>query len=102
MRIDPKVTTTPVTATSTAETRGKQPAPTPTGPAAGTSSVVNLSSEGAKAASAASSGSTGITGRLAVIKTQLDTGTYPVDLDRLSNRIVDDELMRGRGGKASS
>ncbi|MEJ7601879.1 MAG: flagellar biosynthesis anti-sigma factor FlgM [Kofleriaceae bacterium] len=33
--------------------------------------------------------------RLDKIRAMLDTGTYPIDLDQLASRIVDDEWLRG-------
>lgn len=92
MRIESK-SVTPVAAPSTHEARSAKPDKAPaSAPAA---SVVQLST----AATAATSGDTathGLTQRLAVIKTQLSTGQYAVDLDRLANRIVDDESLRGK------
>jgi len=55
-------------------------------------SVVKLSS----AATAVSRESTGMTGRLERIRALLDKGEYPVDLDQLASRIVDDEIVRGK------
>jgi len=94
MRIEPKVTT-PVTAPTTAEARSAKPE---AAVKHDTSSVVQLSAGATAAASATPGASHGITARLATIKTQLATGTYPVDLDRLANRVVDDDVLRARGG----
>ncbi len=93
MRIEPKV----VTPTPSATTReSSQPAKTTSGVEG--ASVVKLSSAGV-AASGSTDANHGITAKLATIRTQLATGTYPVDLDRLASRIVDDELLRGPGAK---
>jgi anti-sigma28 factor (negative regulator of flagellin synthesis) len=91
MRIAPKVVTPQITR----EPRESQPSAGKTGSAAasGASSVVKLSIAGAAAAGVAPSGPT-TTARLQTIRAMLDKGDYPVDLDQLASRIVDDELVR--------
>jgi anti-sigma28 factor (negative regulator of flagellin synthesis) len=92
MRIDPKVVTTPITR----DARDSQPAAGKPRSAriTGTSSVVKLSIAGSAAsAEAAPSGPT-TTARLQTIRAMLDRGDYPVDLDQLASRIVDDEFLR--------
>lgn len=86
MRIDPKVTTPPVTS----ETRETPARPTAK-PAGSEASVVQLSAAGAAAAEPKKHD---ITTRLQTIKAMIDAGDYPVDLDRLAERIVDDEFLR--------
>jgi flagellar biosynthesis anti-sigma factor FlgM len=92
MRIDPKAVTSPIS-------RDAREAPASTtrnagAPASGASAVVRLSSAGtAVAAGAAGAGPTTTT-RLQTIRAMLDKGEYPVDLDQLASRIVDDELVR--------
>jgi anti-sigma28 factor (negative regulator of flagellin synthesis) len=62
-------------------------------PADSPSSVVAL---GEAAAGAQSSAATGdITARIAKIRDDLAAGAYVVDLDKLSERILDDDLERG-------
>ena len=92
MRIDPKAVTPPITR----DPRDSQPSPTRSSALAapGASSVVKLSIAGtAASAGAAPSGPT-TTARLQTIRAMLDKGDYPVDLDQLASRIVDDELVR--------
>ena len=94
MRIDPKVATPPIT---------REARDTPTGAASSGkagepegASVVKLSSAGT-AASAETSGaapSATTTTRLQTIRAMLDKGDYPVDLDLLASRIVDDDVLR--------
>jgi flagellar biosynthesis anti-sigma factor FlgM len=92
MRIDPKVVTPPVT-------RDAQSASTPaakSSDAGSSASVVKLSAAAAGVASTADT--TGAapttTSRLQTIRAMLDKGNYPVDLDLLASRIVDDEVLR--------
>jgi hypothetical protein len=87
MRIDPKVVISPVTRdTREAPTAAKSGDPT-----AGSASVVKLSAAGASASAAVAPTTTT---RLQTIRAMLDKGDYPVDLDLLASRIVDDELLR--------
>lgn len=89
MRIDPKVVISPVT---------RDARETPSAPKAGdapssSASVVKLSAAG-MTASAESAASPTTTSRLQTIRAMLDKGDYPVDLDVLATRIVDDEVLR--------
>lgn len=88
MRIDPKVAISPVT-------RDAREAPAvKTADAAGSdASVVKLSAAGLTASAEAAASPT-TTSRLQTIRAQLDKGNYPVDLDMLASRIVDDEVLR--------
>jgi len=66
-----------------------------TDPAVSSASVVKLSSAGtAASAEAAPAAGPTTTSRLQTIRAMLDKGAYPVDLDALASRIVDDELVR--------
>ena len=87
MRIDPKVITTPV-ATETRETPARARPRSNTG---GRASVVKLTAAGAAMTEPASPS---ITKRLETIKAMVDAGEYPVDLDKLAERIVDDDMLR--------
>ncbi len=89
MRIDPKLI--PVT---TLEPREKKASATRTS-GGGSASVVTLSSAGATASAATPPE---MSAKLAHIRAQLEKGDYPVDLDKLASRIVDDEVLR-EGGK---
>lgn len=93
MRIDPKVTTQAVTSES-------KDTPTRARPRSSTgaqAAVVKLTAAGAAIAETKSHD---ITTRLETIKAMIDAGDYPVDLDKLAERIVDDEVVRS-GGKAT-
>jgi anti-sigma28 factor (negative regulator of flagellin synthesis) len=102
MRIDPKVLV-PITDRKPASESSAPPRATPEA-AASAASVVKLSSAGA--AVQAEPTNAGITARLSKIRSLLDKGEYPVDLDALASRIVDDELGRaqpsGQGGQGGS
>jgi anti-sigma28 factor (negative regulator of flagellin synthesis) len=87
MRIDPKVAISPVTREAREPSAGKA------NDAASSASVVKLSAAGA-AVSAESAASPTTTTRLQTIRSMLDKGDYPVDLDLLASRIVDDDLLR--------
>ncbi len=86
MRIDPKGSV-PRTSLEPRAPAGSI-APPPSGPAA---SIVKLSAAGASITDAARPASTQ---RLAQIRQQLDKGEYPVDLDALAARIVEDDVLR--------
>lgn len=96
MRIDPNVsnavaitaTTLDVTKPAPAALR-RQPNPRP-------ASIVTLSSLGTALADEPTSPRT--TARLERIRALLDAGEYPIDLDQLAQRIVDDDVLR-EGGK---
>jgi len=90
MRIDPKVAISPVTR------EAREPSANKANDAASSASVVKLSAAGA-AVSAESAASPTTTTRLQTIRAMLDKGDYPVDLDLLASRIVDDDLLRAGG-----
>jgi anti-sigma28 factor (negative regulator of flagellin synthesis) len=90
MRIDPNavaVTATTADATKPVSTR-RRPSTKP-------ASVVKLSSAGAALTTEAVSPRT--TARLERIRALLDAGEYPIDLDQLATRIVDDDVLREGG-----
>lgn len=89
MRIDSTTAPTPITTT---EPKTSQVA---TGKSTGTTeaSVVKLSSAGVAASSVSEPD---ITAKLSHIRSLLEKGEYPVDLDQLASRIVDDEVVRGK------
>lgn len=92
MRIDPKVATTQIS-------RDAREAPSSTASTSKSSepegaSVVKLSSAGTAAAADTSSAAPTTTTRLQTIRAMLDKGSYPVDLDMLATRIVDDDVLR--------
>ena len=62
-------------------------------PTGSPSSVVSLG-EAAETAQA-SSADPAVTARIASIRAELEAGTYVVDLEKLSQRILDDDLDRG-------
>ena len=84
MRIDP-------TRPAAIEPSDSQPAKPPATKSA--SSVVELS------AAAAGVPASDTTQRVARIRELLERGAYPVDLDALASKIVEDEVLRTRGGK---
>ena len=92
MRIDPKVVTPPIAR----ETRDTSPGATSTKASPGEgASIVKLSSAGSAAsADASASAAPTTTTRLQTIRAMLDKGDYPVDLDLLASRIVDDDVLR--------
>jgi anti-sigma28 factor (negative regulator of flagellin synthesis) len=83
MRITPNVVVSPV-ASPTAERPEVKASKTPE-----SSTVVTLSSAGAASGEDMSA-------RLDKIRAAIDAGEYPIDLDKLASRIVDDEVMRTR------
>jgi len=92
MRIDPKVATPPIA-------RDTRESPSPGAAKASetddrSASVVKLSSAGAAASADPSAASATTTTRLQTIRAMLDKGEYPVDLDLLASRIVDDDVLR--------
>ncbi len=91
MRIDPKVATPPIAR----DPRESPSASSKAGEAGSDSaSVVKLSSAGAAASAEPGPASATTTSRLQTIRAMLDKGEYPVDLDLLASRIVDDDLLR--------
>jgi len=98
MRIDPKVSTPPVT-TETRETQARPTGKPAVSAASSEASVVQLSAAGTAAAEPKKND---ITTRLQTIKAMIDAGDYPVDLNKLAERIVDDEFLREAApGRAS-
>lgn len=89
MRIDPNVIVSQVAPTTR---EGKQATRATEGKDS-SASVVSLSS--AAGAAAAEKPSQGITARLSAIRSSIERGDYPIDLDKLASRIVDDDLVRG-------
>jgi anti-sigma28 factor (negative regulator of flagellin synthesis) len=89
MRIDPNVVISPITR----ETR-ESPTSARAGDVETGSAVVKLSAAGAAASAEAGPAAATTTSRLQTIRAMLDKGDYPVDLDVLATRIVDDELLR--------
>lgn len=91
MRIEPKVVISPITR----EPRESQPSTVKADDVA--SAVVKLSAAGAAVSAESPPAAATTTSRLRAIRAMLDKGDYPVDLDVLATRIVDDELLpRGR------
>lgn len=92
MRIDTNVVVPPIAR----ETRDSQPSAARSSDAASAgASVVKLSTAGAAvSAETAPAAAPTTTSRLQTIRAMLDKGDYPVDLDALATRIVDDELVR--------
>jgi flagellar biosynthesis anti-sigma factor FlgM len=87
MRIDSTLATLAISAVDVRDAKPSTSS-TKTGDA---SSVVKLSS----AATSIDGPSPTITARIAQIRSLLSNGEYPVDLDQLASRIVDDEFLRG-------
>jgi anti-sigma28 factor (negative regulator of flagellin synthesis) len=79
MRIDPNLTVNPIAKEPTTKKESVSTGRTKTRP-----DVVSISSAGAAAAD--------MPARLATIKAQLASGTYPIDLDKLAKRITEEEL----------
>jgi flagellar biosynthesis anti-sigma factor FlgM len=92
MRIDPKV----LLPISVGDQRDQTPSPAKA-PTTTSSAVVDISSAGTSAAAQAASetGDPKVTARIAQIKSELQAGAYPIDLQKLASRIVDDEVLRG-------
>jgi anti-sigma28 factor (negative regulator of flagellin synthesis) len=89
MRIDPKVAISPVTR----DVREAPSATSKTGAVATGAAVVKLSAAGITASESGAASATTTT-RLQTIRAMLDKGNYPVDLDLLASRIVDDDVLR--------
>lgn len=90
MRIDPNVVVSPTTLEG--GTKSQTPAKSPAAPEA--SSVVALSPAASSVAPEATSPT--MAARIERIRTLLERGDYPVDLDMLASRIVDDDVVRTR------
>jgi len=91
MRIDPK-TLVPVSPSEPRDAKSQvagKPAP-----AAAEASVVELSAAGTAAANAKPI-KPDVEARITQIKSLLQAGAYPIDLDKLASSIVDDEVARG-------
>lgn len=88
MRIDSNVTTLPVNNDESRRPTTRESAPLDRSEAA----VVELSS--AASAVAAEPPANELNARLDRIKALVDAGNYPVDLDKLAERIVDDDILR--------
>lgn len=91
MRIDPKISTPAITGSEPKPAAPREPARTSSGEAA----IVELSVV-AKPADEA-----GVTARIAKLKALVDAGEYAVDLDKLAEKIVEDDLLR-LGGSGRS
>jgi flagellar biosynthesis anti-sigma factor FlgM len=80
-----------------------QPAQSPTTTSPSPAAVVTLSSAATGAASASQTGQVKdmpdpkVLARIAQIRQQLMTGSYPIDLDVLASKIAEDEVVRGAG-----
>ncbi|MBX3155912.1 MAG: flagellar biosynthesis anti-sigma factor FlgM [Deltaproteobacteria bacterium] len=88
MRIDPNLAIQP-TALDTPKSQASSPKPA-TGPS-GPASVVALSPA---ATAAAGPQQPSVTARIERIRSLLERGAYPIDLDVLASRIVDDDALR--------
>lgn len=91
MRIDPKVVTPPIAREARDTSPGATSAKASSSEGA---SIVKLSSAGSAASADASAAAPTTTTRLQTIRAMLDKGDYPVDLDLLASRIVDDDVLR--------
>jgi anti-sigma28 factor (negative regulator of flagellin synthesis) len=91
MRIDPKVATPPI---AREPRESSSPSLRATTADEGGASVVKLSSAGAAASAEPAVAAPTTTTRLQTIRAMLDKGDYPVDLDLLAARIVDDDVLR--------
>jgi len=85
MRIDPAAPT------SLDPRDTKAPAKTAAAPSEG-AAVVTLSP-----AASATASPVDMTARIAQIRALIRAGAYPVDLNALASKIVDDEILRSRG-----
>ena len=90
MRIDPKVAIPQITR----ETRESPASAAKTDETATQSAVVKLSAAGAAASAESTPAAATTTSRLHAIRAMLDKGDYPVDLDMLASRIVEDDALR--------
>jgi flagellar biosynthesis anti-sigma factor FlgM len=90
MRIETQVGVVPVAADS------REGKPASTSPKQDPASVVTLSAAGASASTAQDGEvSPANAARIAHIREAIRTGHYPIDLDKLASRIVDDDIARG-------
>jgi anti-sigma28 factor (negative regulator of flagellin synthesis) len=91
MRIDPNAAITPI---SIETSKPEQPAKSRT--KTGRASVVSLSSAAAAIPPDDGAPPAEVTARIEHIRAMLDKGDYPIDLDKLASRIVDDEILRSK------
>lgn len=89
----PPLDLTPAAPRRTSSTAGSAGAPSDP-PAA---SVV-VSASAASASAARSRVDSAVEQRISVLRTEVNQGTYRPDLERLSERLVDEELARAGGG----
>jgi anti-sigma28 factor (negative regulator of flagellin synthesis) len=89
MRIEPKVYVAPISSETAREPQGKRSRRN-TG-----ASVVSLSSAGSAVVSDADDAEP--SARVQTLKMMVEQGTYHVDLETLASRIVDDDILRGKG-----
>jgi flagellar biosynthesis anti-sigma factor FlgM len=89
MRIEPKVAT-PV------HSESREPSKAASADKGTPASVVHLSAAGTSA-TRSHDPQPATTQRLAKIRESIQRGSYPVDLDKLAARIVEDEFTRGVG-----
>jgi len=96
MRISTPAITPPVARDTREQPISAQGTAKNSDPAVTSASVVKLSSAGTAASAEATPAGAAptTTSRLQTIRAMLDKGDYPVDLDALASRIVDDELVR--------
>jgi anti-sigma28 factor (negative regulator of flagellin synthesis) len=87
MRIEPNVVVFPVQSSTSGDTRKPRAA----SESGGNATVVKLSA----GATAANESNQVLDARLERIRGLIDRGEYPIDLDLLSSRIVDDDILRG-------
>jgi anti-sigma28 factor (negative regulator of flagellin synthesis) len=88
MRVDPSVVVFPVATPTSSDPRAPQLAR-----GARDTAVVSLSESAA--ATSAERPAAALDARLERIRAQIDRGDYPIDLELLASRIVDDDLLRG-------
>ncbi|HEY0251037.1 MAG TPA: flagellar biosynthesis anti-sigma factor FlgM [Kofleriaceae bacterium] len=95
MRIDSKVGVAVVADAREAKGTG---APTTKSTTESPAAVVKLSAAGTSASQTKDAEiSPANAERLSSIRQAIKTGNYPIDLDKLASRIVDDDFMRGTG-----
>ncbi len=85
MRIDPNVVVLPITDTKAGETKPRK---------AGESQSADVVSLSEHAAAASQREEVDLDGRAERVKALVAHGAYPIDLDQLASRIVDDDLLR--------
>jgi len=91
MRIDSKLDITPI------HSESREASTRPEIREGSAATVVTLSAAGARAVEARDDND--IAARLTKIKSMIDAGHYPVDLEKLAERIADDEMLRTRSPK---